>query len=385
MATYKVIQDIEAEDHLIGALSMRQFIYAAIVAVSGFLAFKLAFTPAWWLIFFMLPHMILFAILAAPFGHDQSSEVWLLAKIRFFLKPRRRVWDQSGTKELVTITAPKKIERQLTNNLTQTEVKSRLQALADTIDSRGWAVKNVNVNLYTAPTYAYSPAGSDRLLDQNMLPQDVPTIDVQGVNDMMDINQNPTAQKLDEMISASEQAHRQQVVSMMQDGGDSSNTTPQATGQNPRPDFWFMNDTSGQTPATPPGFATFDHNPLVAPGAIGAGSSAPVAQPTSEEEAALLQHIHQEKSRPNPMHSHLKTILPLEEQRRLAKQKAAKAKKAQAKQQAEAKKQAMTPQADPAILNLANNNDLNVATLARQANKIREAELADDEVVISLH
>ena len=45
------------------------------------------------------------------------------------------------------------------------------------------------------------------------------------------------------------------------------------------------------------------------------------------------------------------------------------------------------PQAhDPAILSLANNNDLNVATLAREAYKAKNnGESPEDEVVISLH
>ncbi len=124
VSTYKVIQDIEAEDKLLGPLTLRQFVYAAIVIVSGFIGFKLAIAH-WYLALPLLPHTIFFAVLAAPFGHDQSNEVWLLAKIRFFLKPRRRIWDQSGLKDLVTITVPKKIERHLTNGLGQDEVKSR--------------------------------------------------------------------------------------------------------------------------------------------------------------------------------------------------------------------------------------------------------------------
>ena len=43
----------------------------------------------------------------------------------------------------------------------------------------------------------------------------------------------------------------------------------------------------------------------------------------------------------------------------------------------------VTQAPDPAILELASNNDLNVATLAREANKHKE-EL-QNEVVISLH
>src|SRR3954471_11615528 len=112
MATYKVIQDIEAEDKLLGPLTLRQFIYAAVVAVMGLIAFKLMPVSPLLAIPF-LPPMIFFGMLAAPFGHDQPSEVWMLAKIRFFLKPRRRIWTQDGVQELVTFTVPKKVEKHL--------------------------------------------------------------------------------------------------------------------------------------------------------------------------------------------------------------------------------------------------------------------------------
>lgn len=48
-------------------------------------------------------------------------------------------------------------------------------------------------------------------------------------------------------------------------------------------------------------------------------------------------------------------------------------------------KAAMTHSTNPAILNLANNDDLDVATIQRQANKPTGASRHGDEVVISLH
>ena len=147
MATYKVIQDIEAEDKLVGPFTLRQFIYVGIVIVLGFIAFQLSKASPILVAPFLLP-ILFFAALAAPLGQDQPSEVWLLAKVRFFLKPRRRIWNQDGISELVTVTAPKKIEHTYTDGLSQVEVKSRLSALANTLDSRGWAIKNVNINLY---------------------------------------------------------------------------------------------------------------------------------------------------------------------------------------------------------------------------------------------
>lgn len=349
MGTYKVIQDIEAEDKLLGPLSLRQFIYAIVVIVVGFIAFQFAKINTFLIIPF-LPIMIFFGMLAAPFSKDQSSEVWLLAKIRFLLKPRRRIWDQSGIKQLVTITAPKKIEKVLIKDLSQNEVKSRLEALANTIDSRGWAVKNVNVNLFAQPSYVLEQGDSDRLIDPAMMAQEVPNFDVSASEDILD-TQNSRAQALDQMIASSTQTHKQQLVQNMQNP-----TSPQ---QAPA-DYWFLN----QAPQAPqqPGMATFSKSSVVNPGQTPATTPVQTTSP-SESERALLDKIHADKARKAPGNSHLKTLKPLSEQK--------------------AAQPAPKPTPNPEIANLANNNDLNVETIARQANK--KPEKGDDgEVVISL-
>lgn len=354
MGTYKVIQDIEAEDKLLGPLSLRQFIYVIVVIVLGFIAFQFTKVNIALALPFLAP-MMFFGILAAPFSKDQSSEVWLLAKIRFFLKPRRRVWDQSGVLELVTITVPKKIEKVFTKNLSQTEVRSRLEALANTIDSRGWAVKNVNVNLFAQPSYVLGQTDSDRLIDPSTMAQDVPSFDVQAVDDMLDVRSNSRAQALDQMIATSTQVRKQQAVKSMH--------APQASQQVPA-DYWFLNQT--QMPAPKAGMSSFSNSQVVRPGQDEDDLPAQVApvNPTDNEKA-LLDKIHKEKKRKVPGNSHLKTIKPLSEQ---------------AAEPPAPKK----PAPDPAIANLASNDDLNIATIARQAEKARKLPPDDGEVVISL-
>src|SRR6185295_1780581 len=108
MAQYKVIQDVEAEDKLLGPLTLRQFIYAGITAILLYLSYFAATHSATFLIIIFFPFALVTGFFAFPWGRDQPTEVWALAKVRFLLKPRRRIWDQSGAKELVTITAPKK-------------------------------------------------------------------------------------------------------------------------------------------------------------------------------------------------------------------------------------------------------------------------------------
>lgn len=209
MAQYKVLQDIEAEDKLLGPLSLRQFVYAAITIAFGFVAFRLFMTSLWFLGFAFVPPALFFGLLAAPLGGQQSSEIWLLAKIRFFFKPRRRIWDQDGLQELVTITVPKKIEKQLTKGYSNDEVKSRLKTLAVTLDTRGWAVKNVTGNLYQA-----DGAGSDRLLEVSQTSQ--PPIQAEPTVDMLDPAANPRAQSMDQMIAKASAEHRDAIENNLQ-------------------------------------------------------------------------------------------------------------------------------------------------------------------------
>src|SRR3989304_7286809 len=135
MAVYKVIQDIEAEDKLLGPLTFKGFVYALIAGLLAFINFRLVVATGlgdfrWGIILILSLPMILFGVLAAPLGRDQPTEIWILSHVRFLLKPRKKIWDQSGISNLVTITAPQKIERQLTKGLSQKEVRSRLKTLA---------------------------------------------------------------------------------------------------------------------------------------------------------------------------------------------------------------------------------------------------------------
>ncbi|MGH7193938.1 MAG: PrgI family protein, partial [Candidatus Saccharimonadales bacterium] len=102
MATYKLIQDIEAEDHILGPLTLRQFIFAMLAAFCLYICFIAVTKHFPVLLAIFLPPALFFTFFAFPWGRDQPTEVWALAKLRFFFKPRKRIWNQSGLKELVT-------------------------------------------------------------------------------------------------------------------------------------------------------------------------------------------------------------------------------------------------------------------------------------------
>jgi len=369
MSNYKVIQDIEAEDKLLGPLTLRQFIYAIVVVVSGFIMFKLT-RVNWLFSLLLLPETLFFAVLAAPFGHDQPNEVWLLAKVRFFFKPRKRVWNQSGVQELVTITVPKKVEHRLTNGLSQSEVKSRLQALASTIDSHGWSVKNVNVNLYGPQPYAVE---SDRLINPSALPKEVNTTDVTATDDMLDEQNNPNAQSLDRMMTASAQNHREQIVSQLQQPAPATPVAPADTGA------WFLSQNqAGPAPK------------VILPEPASAPDS---GNSLTEAEQALLEKLHTKPKKKkkgdntSASTSHMRTILPLSEQPEPADPSPLPSPQPStlSPQPSPMPPPSVTAPPNPAIIQLASNDDLNVATIARQANKTEKKEPPRDEVVVSLH
>ncbi|MGH7156736.1 MAG: PrgI family protein [Candidatus Saccharimonadales bacterium] len=219
MAVYKVIQDIESEDKLLGPLTLKGFIYAIIAGTCAFIEFKLLLigSPLKWLfiLIFAIP-MILFGVLASPLGRDQPTEVWLLSRIKFFLKPHKRIWDQEGMDELVTITVPKRKEIRLTKDLTPNEVQSRLKTLALTLDTRGWAIKNVDVNLSVPEVQAKNSAvESDRLVGTAGMPQQMPVADVHAGDDIMDEKNNPTAQKFETMMKHAEAERKRDLLSSL--------------------------------------------------------------------------------------------------------------------------------------------------------------------------
>ncbi len=207
MASYKVIQDIEAEDKLVGPLTLRQFIYAGISAVCLYICFLAVTKNAAFLLVFFLPIAAVTGFFAFPWKGEQPTEIWALARLRFMIKPRVRVWNQSGVKDIVTITAPKTLEtrRPLTNNLSENEVRSRLKALASTIDSRGWATRN-------ASFVAYNQQRSPGVV---MTPGQLP-VAVSGVptDDMFD-EQSNVSQNFDAMLTKSSQDRRQRVMTQM--------------------------------------------------------------------------------------------------------------------------------------------------------------------------
>ncbi|MDQ2973715.1 MAG: PrgI family protein, partial [bacterium] len=380
---------IEAEDKLLGPLSLKQFIFAIITVALLFINFRIIISPLgiarWPIIAVLLLPTLIFGILAAPIGKDQPTEIWLLARIRFFLKPRRRIWDQEGPKHLVTVTAPKRIEKHLYKNFTQNEVTSRLDALANVMDSRGWAVKNVNVNLNNQLTYDV-PMDDDRLVSASSIAQEVSNVDVHASDDILDARNNSTAMAFESMIQVSETKHRQELQNQIASARTfKQNPAPTKPQLNPA-DEWF--NKQQMNPAEPPlaeNLVSGGSGQSFAPGTANAALPVqPVAlpqsmpAPSSADEQALLNKVHQQQEQTSRASGfgHLKTLQPIGQAPTVNPDDSAQTAPAQT---------ASPTLPNPDIINLSRDNDKTVETLARQANKPKQTKLDNGEVVISLH
>ena len=143
MAQYKVPQDVEADDKLIGPFSFRQFIYLVVTAGLGGIGFLL-FRVFPLLVIIPAPFMIFFIILALPLKKDQPMETYLSAVVSFYMKPHTRLWTPGQGETTIVITAPKKTEEVRTKGLSEEEAVHRLSFLADIVDTEGYAIKGDN-------------------------------------------------------------------------------------------------------------------------------------------------------------------------------------------------------------------------------------------------
>lgn len=174
MSVYKVPQDVEAEDKLLGPFSFRQFIFLIIAVVSLGVAYILAriLLP---LGLIPVPIALFFGALALPLRKDQPMEVYLAAVISFMLKPKKRLWQPDGIEYLVEVTAPKIEETTYGNGYNQEEVQRRLSYLANLVDSRGWSIRGINnpnssmqADLYNEAQAAFDPLDETGATAQNI-------------------------------------------------------------------------------------------------------------------------------------------------------------------------------------------------------------------------
>lgn len=204
MASYKVPQDVEAEDKLIGPFSFRQFIYLIVAAIGILLAWALSRIFVGLLII-PLPIIAFFLIIALPLRKDQPMETYLAAVVRFYLKPRQRLWVPEGTVSLVNITAPKVVERQLTKGFSGQEAAAQLSFLAQVVDTQGWSTRGV--------------------VSSNQSISDTVVAEAQTAVDVLDEN-TEIAQSFDQRINQADEARKKAMLEQFHSAVAAQPTTP---------------------------------------------------------------------------------------------------------------------------------------------------------------
>ncbi len=208
MAVYKVPQDVEADDKLIGPFSFRQFVF--ILVMIGFLYLTYLFATIMPLLAIVpLPIAAFFGILGLWPRKDQPVEVYLAALIHFWTTPRKKIWNQEGHVEHVRINVPKKETPTYTDGLQSFQVKSRLHTLASTLDSRGWASKNLAGE--QIPRFNQQEIYSDRLVMPQVAPSQTQAVTTSPEEDVLDVDNNPIGQNFQHMVDEAN-VHRQETI-----------------------------------------------------------------------------------------------------------------------------------------------------------------------------
>ena len=333
MAVYKVAQDVEADDKLIGPFSFRQFVYLIIVAMAIGLAWALSRLFIG-LAIIPLPIVLFFGALALPLRKDQPMEIYMAAIVSFYLKPHRRLWQPDGIESLVEITAPKVVEVQRAKNLSQTEAERRLSYLADIADSQGWAIRHV----------AQPTAGSAMFTDAYF--------SAQQTEDVLDEN-GGIARNLNVMIDQADAKRHQDMLARMQ---QPSTVPVQPVVIPPVTDPYAALASQPTTSSSPSvqfdPYPTEIHQAVINPlESVGQLASVPIIQPVPAPNPVALRPLPSRQIEPaNAPAATSETTIP------------------------------------PDIINLANNTDLSIETIQREANRIQHQRDEDEgeEVVISL-
>ncbi|NCU30616.1 PrgI family protein [Candidatus Saccharibacteria bacterium] len=302
MATYKVPQDVEAEDKLIGPFSFRQFIYLIVVAICAGLAWGL-YTVFPGLVIIPIPIALFFLVLALPLKKDQPFEVYLAALVHYALKPKMRMWEPEGMVKLVEINSEKPSDTIQLKEYSGEEASQKMAYLADIVDSGGWSARR---------------AGAGQTVVSSSPLNDGVLAEIDTTDDVMDDN-GTLGQSIDSLLDNVAKERRSQMEAMVRQGSANNQIV----------------DTAQGTPRQ-----TFD-----------LGLPAPVLP--KQVDASIKHPIEVDEAH----QQHLKMV---------------------AEEELTARQQEIS--AD--ILRLANNNDLSVSAISREANRLHNLDIG--EVVVEL-
>ncbi len=325
MAQYKVPQDVEADDKLLGPFSFRQFVYLLIAG--GLIALAVGLFQLFPLLALLpLPLVLLFGALALPLKKDQPMETYLAAIVSFYLKPHNRVWTPGQRESTIKITAPKIVEESRTRNITGEEATHRLSFLADIVDTGGYAIKGASM----------SPMREDLVAEANAA---------------VDMFETVRFDNLDNTIAKEENERHNDVVASMKNA-IAKNENLSAAGIRTQSSIYKKADEQEEKEKEK---SMFESTAVVLPGSVDTGK-----QDEVKPKVGLQQEIESDSN-----------------------SEAELGQEPESKPEQEEKTENAQTLPKPSIMELATNPDFSVATIAKEANRIKERD--EGEVFISLH
>lgn len=380
MAQYKVPQDVEADDKLIGPFSFRQFIYLLVAAGLVALCIPL-FNIFPLLIIIPMPFIFFLLALSLPLKKDQPMETYLSAVLSYYMKPHNRLWEPGEPESTIVITAPKKTDEVHLKDIDQDEAMHRLSFLADIVDTEGYAIKNASNNGVREDVLAEANATKDIFEVQNT------ALSQQTFQQTSDTRHNELVNQMRNAIANSNQFQGAAIVT------HSGQSQPQQMQQPQYPNYASAEPVVPVAPVTPlPQYP----QPMTPQPEF-------VTQAIRPQQNQPEQPIEAESAPSNPLTNQpvsdnaniIKPDLPIPEEvaGQVAEKESPKTGYIPAdiathlhddnmpSGRIEQQPNQTTPSQD--IIDLANNSDFSIETIAQQAKRINEKQ--DNEVYISLH
>jgi hypothetical protein len=203
MGQYKVPQNVEAEDKILGPLTLKQFIYAMMGFGWAIISFAIFQKILIVMIVVGAPPTILLMLLAFYTKDGQNFEQLLVALVGFYYNSRHRIWRKEEIIESFHIT-PRKVAAEQTQR-DPLVVRGQLENLASMIDSRGWNLE---------------PAGQLVQPDRLVAPVATPNpqsqlVEPQASEDILDLQHSPLAQNLASLIQEATSDVRAEAIEQM--------------------------------------------------------------------------------------------------------------------------------------------------------------------------
>jgi hypothetical protein len=203
---YKVPQNVEAEDKILGPLTFRQFIYFLMGVGWGLISFGLLRKIPAVMVLVGFPPTMLLLLLAFYTRDGQNFEQLLIAMVGFFASPHKRLWVKEDLAETFHI-EPTKHAAEVTQR-NPAEVLSELEKVAALIDSRGW-------NRPPEPESQNIIHPSMQHEDRIVAPPPAPRPPDEPKSDMLDLKRSPLAQNLAQLLAEAAEDVREEAMNQM--------------------------------------------------------------------------------------------------------------------------------------------------------------------------